>query len=166
MAYVITDNCIKDELCIQACPVDCIHPSNDEDGWETAAQVYVDPVECIDCGACVPACTSDAIFPLDDVPADKHSSSRRTNVLRVGLPGSFAKNHACDAYRRRRFLVGKLCRQAQRGIDAAKGERASRGASDAVPRRRAPFRKLARGNVSADAQATDATSALGKSLLA
>lgn len=71
MAYVITDQCIKDELCIQACPVDCIHPGSDEPGFESATQVYVDPAECIDCGACIPACTSEAIFPLDEVPAEK-----------------------------------------------------------------------------------------------
>ena len=71
MAYVITDNCIKDELCVQACPADCIHPRSDEAGFEAATQVYVDPAECIDCGACVPACTSDAVFPLDEVPAGK-----------------------------------------------------------------------------------------------
>lgn len=71
MAYVITDNCIKDGLCVEACPVDCIHPRNDEDGFETATQVYVDPTECIDCGACIPVCTSDAIFPLDEVPPEK-----------------------------------------------------------------------------------------------
>jgi ferredoxin len=71
VAYVITDNCIKDELCVQACPVDCIHPRNDEATFDGATQVYVDPGECIDCGACVPVCPSDAIFPLDEVPADK-----------------------------------------------------------------------------------------------
>ena len=26
MAYVITDNCIKDLLCADVCPTDCIHP--------------------------------------------------------------------------------------------------------------------------------------------
>lgn len=71
MAYVITDNCIKDALCVEACPSDAIHPRTDEDGFEAATQMYVDPAECIDCGACTPACTSDAIFPLDEVPADK-----------------------------------------------------------------------------------------------
>ena len=71
MAFVITDNCIKDELCIQACPVDCIHPRGDEGGFAEATQVYVDPAECIDCGACIPVCPSDAIFPLVEVPADK-----------------------------------------------------------------------------------------------
>lgn len=71
MAFVITDNCIKDELCIAACPVDCIHPRKDEADFESATQMYVDPTGCIDCGACLPACTSDAIHPLDEVPADK-----------------------------------------------------------------------------------------------
>jgi NAD-dependent dihydropyrimidine dehydrogenase PreA subunit len=72
VAYVIIDNCTKDELCIQACPVDCIHPRGDEEGFAAAAQVYVDPAECIDCGACLPVCPTDSIFPLDEVPADKH----------------------------------------------------------------------------------------------
>jgi ferredoxin len=71
MAYVITDTCTKDELCIQACPVDCIHPRSDEDGFEAAPQVYVDPANCIDCGACIPVCPSNSIFPMDEVPADK-----------------------------------------------------------------------------------------------
>ncbi len=72
MAYVITDNCVKDELCIQACPVDAIHPRGDEGDFEAASQMFVDPAGCIDCGACIPVCPSDAIFPLDEVPGDKH----------------------------------------------------------------------------------------------
>lgn len=72
MAYVITDNCIKDALCVDACPTDAIHPRSDEATFDAATQMYVDPVECIDCGACIPVCTSDAIFPLDEVAADKH----------------------------------------------------------------------------------------------
>jgi NAD-dependent dihydropyrimidine dehydrogenase PreA subunit len=71
VAYVITDNCTKDELCVQACPVDAIHPRGDEDGFEAAAQLFVDPAGCIDCGACIPPCPSNAIFALDDLPADK-----------------------------------------------------------------------------------------------
>lgn len=71
MAFVITDTCIKDELCAQACPVDCIHPRADEADFAAATQMYVDPAGCIDCGACLPVCTSDSIFPLDEVPADK-----------------------------------------------------------------------------------------------
>jgi hypothetical protein len=30
MAYVITDTCIKDLLCADVCPTDCIHPKKDE----------------------------------------------------------------------------------------------------------------------------------------
>jgi NAD-dependent dihydropyrimidine dehydrogenase PreA subunit len=71
MAYVITDSCIKDSLCVDVCPTDCIHPKQDEPGFEEAKQLFVDPAECIDCGACVPACTSDSILAVDDVPDDK-----------------------------------------------------------------------------------------------
>jgi NAD-dependent dihydropyrimidine dehydrogenase PreA subunit len=79
MAYVITDTCTKDELCVEACPTDCIHPKKDEDGFEAATQLYVDPDGCIDCGACVPVCPVSAIFAGDDLPekwssfADKNS---------------------------------------------------------------------------------------------
>ena len=56
MAYVITDTCIKDSLCVEVCPTDCIHPKTDEPGFEAATQMYVDPEGCIDCGACVVTC--------------------------------------------------------------------------------------------------------------
>ena len=71
MAYVITDTCTKDELCVEACPVDCIHPKKDEDGFEPATQLYVDPEGCIDCGACVPVCPTNSVFLAEEVPADK-----------------------------------------------------------------------------------------------
>ena len=73
MAYVITDSCIKDLLCADVCPTDCIHPKSDEPAFETATQMYIDPDGCIDCGACVPVCTSDSIHPVDDLPEElKH----------------------------------------------------------------------------------------------
>src|ERR1039457_5923057 len=71
MAYVITDTCIKDELCVDVCPTDCIHPKKDEPQFESATQVYVDPAGCIDCGACVPVCTSDSIFVAEELPEEK-----------------------------------------------------------------------------------------------
>src|SRR5215472_6109257 len=71
MAYTITDTCTKDELCVEACPTDCIHPKKDEEGFEAASQLYVDPNGCIDCGACVPVCPTNSIFPNEEVPADK-----------------------------------------------------------------------------------------------
>lgn len=72
MAYVIVDSCIKDGACVEACPVDCIHPHLDAPEGAGVTQLYIDPVECIDCGACVPVCpVANTIFALDDVPADK-----------------------------------------------------------------------------------------------
>ena len=70
MAYVITDTCTKDELCVEACPVDCIHPKKDEAAFEAAPQLYVNPVDCIDCGACVPVCPTNSMFALDELPAE------------------------------------------------------------------------------------------------
>ena len=70
MAYVIAEPCIdiKDHACVDACPVDCIHPRKDEADFENGTMIYIDPIECIDCGACVPVCPVMAIFALDDLP--------------------------------------------------------------------------------------------------
>ena len=70
MAYVIAEPCIgtKDSACVDACPVDCIHPKKEDPRFEAAELLYIDPVECIDCGACVPVCPVSAIFALDDLP--------------------------------------------------------------------------------------------------
>jgi NAD-dependent dihydropyrimidine dehydrogenase PreA subunit len=70
MAYVIAEPCIgtKDTACVDACPVDCIHPKKDEPAHAEEEMLYIDPVECIDCGACVPVCPVSAIFALDDLP--------------------------------------------------------------------------------------------------
>ena len=65
MAYVITQPCIgvKDKGCIDVCPMDCIHGSDND------PMLYIDPDDCIDCGACIPACPVNAIFTDDQVPA-------------------------------------------------------------------------------------------------
>src|SRR3954470_5748262 len=68
MTYVIAGSCIKDDSCVEVCPVDCIHPKPGAPDFETAEQLYIDPDECIDCDACVEACPVDAIFPDFDVP--------------------------------------------------------------------------------------------------
>jgi ferredoxin len=70
MTYVIAEPCVgtKDTACVDACPVDCIHPKKDEPNHAEAELLYIDPVECIDCGACVPVCPVSAIFALDDLP--------------------------------------------------------------------------------------------------
>jgi ferredoxin len=85
MAYVIAEPCIgtKDTACVDACPVDCIHPKKDEAGYAEAELLYIDPVECIDCGACVPVCPVSAIFALDDLP-EKWSDFTAKNAAYYG----------------------------------------------------------------------------------
>ncbi len=66
MPYVITQPCIgvKDASCVDVCPVDCIHSTDD------APQYYINPEQCIDCAACEAACPVSAIYHEDDVPDD------------------------------------------------------------------------------------------------
>ena len=81
MPYIICEPCIgtKDTACVDACPVDCIHPKKGEGAgyrddvqvdYETTDQLYIHPEECIDCGACQPVCPVSAIFPEDEVPSE------------------------------------------------------------------------------------------------
>jgi ferredoxin len=56
MTYVINEPCrfaTKDASCVEACRVDCIHPTPGETDFEAAEQLYIDPGECIDRTACV-----------------------------------------------------------------------------------------------------------------
>lgn len=70
MAFIITDPCIgvKDATCVEVCPVDCIHTTDE------AGQYFIDPEVCIDCGACQPECPVDAIYEEDEVPAEYQAS--------------------------------------------------------------------------------------------
>lgn len=85
MAFVIAEPCIgtKDTACVDACPVDCIHPGKNEPTFGTEPQLYIDPAECIDCGACVPACPVSAIFAADDLP-DKWKHFAEINAGHYG----------------------------------------------------------------------------------
>src|SRR5215217_7624822 len=67
MTYVITEPCIgiKDQSCVEVCPVDCIYDGGD--------QFFINPEECIDCGACEPECPVEAIYPEDEVPEEMES---------------------------------------------------------------------------------------------
>lgn len=67
MTYVITEPCIgtKDASCVDVCPVDCIHSSDDDE------QYYINPETCIDCAACETVCPVSAIYFEDDVPPDQ-----------------------------------------------------------------------------------------------
>lgn len=72
MTHVIAQPCIgvKDTACVTICPVDCIHPTKDEAGFEAAEMLFINPDVCIDCGLCVEECPAKAIFAEDDVPAE------------------------------------------------------------------------------------------------
>jgi NAD-dependent dihydropyrimidine dehydrogenase PreA subunit len=67
MPYVITEPCIglKDGSCVDVCPVDCIHASDD------APMYYINPDGCIDCNACRHVCPVDAIFSSFELTDDQ-----------------------------------------------------------------------------------------------
>ena len=59
---------VKDNSCVEVCPVGCIDPTPDEPSYAQAEMLYGDPEECIDCDACVETCPGDAIYSEDQVP--------------------------------------------------------------------------------------------------
>jgi ferredoxin len=71
MAFVVTDACVKDFLCVAECSTAAIAPAASDAAAATVSQVYINPDECIDCGNCVSICESNAIFALEDLPAGK-----------------------------------------------------------------------------------------------
>lgn len=72
MSHYIAEPCIntKDTACVAVCPVDCIHPTKEEEAFATAEMLYIDPDTCIDCGLCVDECPVKAIFPEEDLPEE------------------------------------------------------------------------------------------------
>lgn len=72
MTYVITNACIgsKDTSCVDVCPVDAIHPSMEEEGYEGVEQLFIDPSTCIDCDACRTVCPTNAIYAKASVPPE------------------------------------------------------------------------------------------------
>lgn len=86
MAYVIAEPCIdvKDNACVEVCPVDCIHPTKEEPDFANVRQLFINPDECIDCGACVPVCPVEAIFEESEVP-EQWADFARKNAEYYGL---------------------------------------------------------------------------------
>ena len=133
MAYVIAEPCIgtKDTSCVDACPVDCIHPKKDEEKFGGEEMLFIDPVECIDCGACVPVCPVSAIFAAEDLPEKWSDFRKRTQyisdvsvfdrtsgpvsrVRRVGFPNT----NVCHPYGSSFFCTSS---QIKRAIFSAEG---------------------------------------------
>lgn len=71
MAYVVTDACTKDYVCVAECATAAIAPAAGDAAAGTVPQVYINPDECIDCGNCASICPQGAIFSVDELPADK-----------------------------------------------------------------------------------------------
>lgn len=71
MAYVVTDACIKDFVCVTECATSAIAPQPTDEAAQTVSQVYINPDVCIDCGSCASLCEQNAIYADVDLPADK-----------------------------------------------------------------------------------------------
>lgn len=68
MSYVILGTCVNDGACIDACPVNAIHPTAGENGFLGADQLYIDPARCVDCNACAEICPVQAIVRDTQLP--------------------------------------------------------------------------------------------------
>lgn len=71
MAYVVTDACTKDFVCVAECATQAIAPLASDPAAATVTQVFINPDECIDCGNCANVCEQNAIFVADELPAEK-----------------------------------------------------------------------------------------------
>ena len=80
MAYVVTDACIKDFVCVTECATASIAPVENEPAAATVSQVFINPDECIDCGNCASLCAQNAIFSEDDLPADKKQFAEKNKA--------------------------------------------------------------------------------------
>jgi NAD-dependent dihydropyrimidine dehydrogenase PreA subunit len=90
VTHIITSLCLRDNGCIDVCPVECISPGASAEQWPT---YYIDPATCIDCGACVPECPFHAIYPEDEVPS-AYSAKGDERINRPGLNGHYeSTNH-------------------------------------------------------------------------
>jgi len=71
MAYIVTDACKKDFVCVEQCATSAIAPTQADAAAGTVSQVYINPDDCIDCGNCAAVCEYGAIFAEGELPADK-----------------------------------------------------------------------------------------------
>ena len=121
MAYVIAEPCIgtKDNSCVEVCPVDCIHPTPEEPGYDAVEMLYIDPEECIDCDACVEACPVDACFAEDQLPGEWQKYIRDQRGLlqeQVAAAGAAAGAGLWPAVHAGRLIVAALAGAAEADV--------------------------------------------------
>jgi NAD-dependent dihydropyrimidine dehydrogenase PreA subunit len=80
MAYVVTDACVKDFVCVEQCATAAIAPTESDPNAGTVAQVYINPDECIDCGNCAAVCGQNAIYAESDLPAEKSEFAEKNRA--------------------------------------------------------------------------------------
>ncbi|GAB5487535.1 MAG: hypothetical protein Pars2KO_11050 [Parasphingorhabdus sp.] len=68
MAFVITQNCCNDAVCVEVCPADCIEPRPNSADYKNAEMLYIDPSRCTNCEACYEVCPVGAIYPENRLP--------------------------------------------------------------------------------------------------
>jgi len=70
MPHCIAEPCIgnKCAACASVCPVEAIHPTDEEEDFDSVEMLHIDREKCIDCGLCVDECPVEAIFPEDELP--------------------------------------------------------------------------------------------------
>lgn len=96
MPYVIGETCIdiKDGICTEVCPVDCI--------YEGGRMFYIQPDECIDCAICESVCPVDAILYEENLPKEWQQFTRINaeffdeDVTGWGQPGGLTDEFRTD----------------------------------------------------------------------
>jgi ferredoxin--NADP+ reductase len=106
MAYGITD------AGGQACPVDGIHPKQDEAGFAEAPQLYLKPDDCIDCGV-VRVCPTNSIFVLDELPEEyaKFADIHAAHYNHAGSTGGGSVPEKGRPFKRARGRLEGVVRQ-------------------------------------------------------
>lgn len=116
MAYVVTDACVKDYVCVAECATAAIAPQASDPDAGTVSQVFINPDECIECGNCTWICAQNAIFPEEDLPADRaHFCWEEPRLLPVDLrDNNTTEKPECgggNPRHARRCLLLRFCRR-------------------------------------------------------
>ena len=109
MSYIIGSKCVVvcDTVCVDVCPVDCIHGPIDimgsgteveelkKNGELEGKQLYINPDECIDCGACLPECPVEAIYENEEDAIEEDELEyvqKNYKFFDVDLPSVYESN--------------------------------------------------------------------------